>query len=220
MSAARSSSPPSWIAVIGDLVDSRRLSRAERAAAQRALRSIVARLDRISADRLGSRFAITTGDEFQGLLHGPEPIADLLWAIQVEQRELSVRVGIGRGELFTPLRDETVGMDGPVFHAAREAIEQSRAGHGDRPVFAGFGPATDRVLTGIAAGLSALRGRWTERQCDVAVLLREGRTQADVAARLKITPQSVHQHVVAAALAAHDRLEDGLRAALESGDAR
>jgi hypothetical protein len=213
--------PPSdektWFALIGDLVASRRLSRTARAAAQRALRDLVESLDRISGDQLGSRFAITTGDEFQGLLRAPDPIPELLWAVQVERHELPIRIGVGRGALFTALRDETVGMDGPVFHAARAAIDSSRTTHGDRPVFAGFGAAEDRVLGGIAAGLSALRARWTGRQREVARLLRQGLTQSEVAAELGITPQSVHQHVVAAALAVHDELEDGLRAALGGG---
>src|SRR5690606_5993776 len=111
-------------------------------------------------------------------------------------------------------REETVGMDGPVFHAAREAVEASRAAHGDRPVFAGFGAAPDRVLTGIAAGISTIRGRWTDRQREGALLLREGRTQAEVAGGLGSAALWAHPLVGAAALAARDELGDGFRAAL------
>jgi hypothetical protein len=214
MSPGRRETEKPWVAVIGDVVRSRRLDRSGRAAAQRALFELVAQLDAASGPQLGSRFTITTGDEFQGLLRTPEPIPELLWAIQVGRREVPIRVGIGRGALFTPLRNEAVGMDGPVFHAARDAIDASRLRHGDRPVFAGFGDGLDGILTGIAAGLSALRARWTERQLEVARSLRPGTTQIDAARALGVSPQAVHQHVASAGLHAHDELEAALGAAL------
>ncbi|MBK8977284.1 MAG: hypothetical protein IPM29_15340 [Planctomycetes bacterium] len=210
------SEPRRWIALIGDLVASRQLRSAARRRAQTRLHAFMQRLDALAGDALAAHFVVTAGDEFQGLLRDATPLAELLWAIQVELAPLAVRVGVGRGTLATPLREgPAIGMDGPAFHAARAAIEAAEEESAGAPVFRGFGPRGDVVLGGLARALHGWRARWTDRQRDVVLRLRAGAAQVDVTRELGISPQAVSKHAAAAGFAVHTAAEDALRAALE-----
>ena len=70
---------PQYLAVIADMVKSRELSSAKRAVVQKHFQELVATLNREYRNSLASKFAITLGDEFQGLLTTSTVIPDLIW---------------------------------------------------------------------------------------------------------------------------------------------
>ncbi len=83
-------------------------------------------LNRAFASHLASAIVITVGDEFQGLLHRPESVVDLLARYEEAMDFFPTRFGLGWGPLSTRLKPEAIGMDGPCFHAAREALVISK----------------------------------------------------------------------------------------------
>ena len=87
------------IALIADMVRSRELSRVQRPRVQERFKDFVGYLNRAYSRNILSRFVITLGDEFQGLLSSASPIPDLMWDIEHRFSARNLRVGIGLGVL-------------------------------------------------------------------------------------------------------------------------
>lgn len=187
---------PYYLAVIADMVKSRELPSARRASVQKHFQDLVTTLNREYRDSLASKFAITLGDEFQGLLTTSTLLPDLIWQIEEKFSDRQVRLGIGVGALDTPLQEYAINIDGPALHAARDAIEAAKKSNLLGGVFSGMG-SLDEVLNGIARLLWFQRSNWTRAQRTIANLLRKGMMQSEVAERLGISRQVVSKQVAA-----------------------
>src|SRR5713226_7817128 len=151
------------VALIADVVRSRKIQADDRAVLQETLHSATTVLNRRYRQTLLSRFAVTTGDEFQALFSTATPLPDVIW--ELEQRlPVRVRLGIGLGTLTTKLQRDAIGMDGPAWHNARDAIVDAKTHHRLGGVFKGFGDRPDVVLNGFARLLYDFRTRLTEKQ--------------------------------------------------------
>jgi SatD family (SatD)/Bacterial regulatory proteins, luxR family len=203
-----------WIAIIGDMVHSRALTPVKRAAAQRDFAKLIALLNRRFRRSVASRFVITLGDEFQGLLLAADVIPEIVWAIENEYHQREVRLGFGFGKLHTPMQSVALNIDGPVLHNARAAITLARNRRMLGGVFEGFAPY-DGVLTGFAQILRHTRQHMTARQRTVIALLREGQTQMQIAAGLGISKQAVSDHAIAAGWESYRAAEAGWKEALD-----
>ncbi len=170
-----------YVALIGDLVASRGLE--DRAAAQASVLAALSSANAEWADALAARFVVTLGDEFQGLLLTAEHAFDVVATLERGLGGVRARYGIGVGELATPLRQDAIGMDGPCFHRAREAVERGK--RDDRWVtVAGFGGARDELMNGLFRIMGGVRRSWTEVQAETVFVVRElGEQKAAAAAR-------------------------------------
>lgn len=108
-----------YLAVIGDIVDSKQLPR--RGEFQARLAATLKDISR--AKTLASPYTITLGDEFQAVYKGAGTLFADIFAIMQEAHPARVRFAIGVGELTTKINPkQALGMDGPAFHRARETI--------------------------------------------------------------------------------------------------
>jgi hypothetical protein len=206
------------VAVIGDLVGSRRLSPASRRTTQIQYLRLLTRLNRALHDGIRVNFEITLGDEFEGLLNtagAAKVISEMLWTLEMEFKGPSVRIGVGLGRIDTVISEHASRSDGPAFHCAREAIASAKKQERLGGVFCGFGENNDTVLNGIARMLHEQRARWSRQQRRVAVELRRGETQAEAAVTMGLSPQAISKYAGAAAWKAYAEGELALRAALE-----
>src|SRR5260370_40908360 len=110
-------------APIADRVRSRELARIQRPKVQEKFKDFVGYLNRTYSRNILSRFVITLGDEFQGLLSSATPIPDLMWDIEHRFSDRNLSVGMGFGALHTPIQKEALNVDGPALHLARAAIQ-------------------------------------------------------------------------------------------------
>ena len=172
-------------------------------------------LNRRFARALLSRFAITLGDEFQGLLASASPIPDLLWHLEERFPERELRVGIGFGVLYTPFHKYTINVDGPALHNARSAVETAKRKKLLGGVFNGFGQLDD-VLNGLARILWFHRSSLTRQQRKILDSLRQGRSQAEIAAQLRVSPQNISKHVASAGWSSYSEAEKSWRIILQS----
>lgn len=177
-----------YLAVIGDLRRSRALP--ARAAVQQRLETELAQVSRALADELSSAFVITLGDEFQGLLRRPEAAMPALSILEERLPDLPVRYAFGWGALATRLRPEAIGMDGPCFHAARDALELAKREQRWAAV-RGFGERHDAILNGMLRLLGEVRGRWTHTQAATVRAMRRAHTQREVAAQRGVSESTV-----------------------------
>src|SRR5439155_1387655 len=139
----------SYVALIADAIASRDLAPATRARLQTDVRAAVKDLNQRYRRVLAARFAVTLGDELQGLLATPQPVWDLAHDVRARLPTVDWVVACGRGPITTPLAPTAPEMDGPSFHEARAAMDRAKR---QRQVFAfgGFAPALARPS---AAGL-------------------------------------------------------------------
>jgi len=195
MTTLASQPPRAYLAAIADIRGSRRL--ADRRGVQERLRQALDHLDRRFADVIAARFAITTGDEFQVLLSDPAAGVPVVVACDEALPELSLRWGLGWGALATRREERAVGMDGPCFHAARQAIDWA-ADHDRWLAARGLDAGAEQALDGIFALLGAVRAGWTAKQAAAVAGRRQVGTQRALAAELDIDPSTLSKRLKSA----------------------
>lgn len=140
----------------------------------------------------------TVGDEVQAALTDPQAAVDLVLALM---REGDWSVGLGVGEVRTPLADSARASSGPAFVSARSAVERARGKGEPVPVVvAGDDVAAAQSATAVLQLLAAVVRRRSAAGWEVADLLASGATQREAATALGVSPQAVSQRVAAAML--------------------
>jgi hypothetical protein len=196
-----------YLAIIGDLRGSREL--AQRGAVQNRLEDGLAHVNERAGARLASRFVLTIGDEFQGLVAEPGEAMAILAEVESALFDLGVRYGLGIGPLSTALRPDALRMDGPCFHAAREALELAK--RRDRwAVLRGAGERQDPIANGILTLMDAIRGGWTPRQKEAVATRRRHALMKDAARAMGIRGPTLSKSLKAAHYAAWREGEEAM----------
>ena len=195
----------SFAAVIGDIKDSRHLN--NRKEVQDRLQWVMDRLNRKYEEDIVSKFLITLGDEFQGLLYGEKNILSMINEIKIEMYPVRLRFGVGIGPITTDIRMEmALGADGPGYYRAREAIEVLKEREKkNRSVPADLClkmEETDRgkevLLNTVFNLMYAVESGWTARQREIIWdMLAYGDGQQNTAARLSISQPTVQKALAA-----------------------
>jgi SatD family protein len=182
-----------YVAFIADLAASRTLPARSRAGLQASVRTTARDFNLRFRRHRAARFAVTLGDELQGLFTSAAPVWEISHALRHRFPGVDWVVACGRGGLSTPLHRGVTApeLDGPCFHAARHALEHAK--HlGLVLAFEGFDPA----LTACASYYSALYRSWTPRQRAVATAQRATRgARLDELARLLHVGPSAVSHL-------------------------
>lgn len=182
-----------YIAVIGDVIGSRRAP--DRAGLQDRLGAGLRDVNAGFASEVAAEFVLTVGDEFQGLLGSTSQLDKILATLRAHAFPAELRLGLGIGILDTPLRQQALGMDGPCFHRAREAVERAESRGTPIEVEAGM-PSAAMDIYAVLTGHQ--RSRWTRRQREVVDLSMSGMEGQEIAAYLSVSPSAVSQHLTAA----------------------
>ena len=195
----------SFVAVIGDMKDSRHLE--NRKEVQVRLQGILDRLNEKYKDEIVSRFLITLGDEFQGLLSSGKYILVMVNEIRMEMNPVRLRFGIGFGQITTDIRTEmALGADGPGYYRAREAVELLKEREKkNRSVLSELCLKMDEthrdkeiLLNTVFDLMYVVESGWTDRQREVIWdMLLHGDGQQNTAGRLGITQSTVQKTLAA-----------------------
>ena len=185
------------IAVIGDLVGSRRV--AQRSAFQRRLGATLKKTS-AAARRLASPYTLTLGDEFQAVYRGGESLFADVVGIMAEIHPVRARFAVGVGELTTRINPaQALGMDGPAFHQARAAMIALKAEERMLRI-AGADPAAwgleNRVLNLLSNDLEG----WSRNRLKILEGLLQGQAVKEIEEGLKISRVAVYKNIRAAAL--------------------
>lgn len=167
------------ITLIADIIASKKMT--ERGQTQIILNTILDSINTTYKKEIETDLTITLGDEFQGIVTSVETafyFVDLInLSLQLMTKkeigeEIHLRWGIGIGELATPIQDKgySIGMDGPAFWNAREAIESVHE-HND------YGRTNEKIVTGTEEDAfynsmlrvqNVIRNEWTTTQKETA----------------------------------------------------
>jgi DNA-binding CsgD family transcriptional regulator len=176
-----------YCAIIGDIRKSRSLP--ARGSVQRKFASTIETVNAEFRKEIASRFLITLGDEFQGLLISPAGSYRLVRRFQDLMKPVSFSFGVGIGTLSTPVKRDALGMDGDVFHRARAALTHAKKSK--REILYSFDSPTLDITNALIGLLEREWHRLTARQKQIAHLLEELDGQKAVARRLRITQPAV-----------------------------
>lgn len=192
-------SEKNYTVIIGDIVDSRKLE--GRGKIQKRFKEVLENINVKYSEKIRSKFRITLGDEFQGLLMGTENVMQIVNDIEYEMFPVRFRFGIGIGEIDTEINYEnSAEIDGPAYHRARNMIRtveqrESQYGESGQNILICSGEESenpDRVMNALLAASQALRSKWTQRQCEIVKSYeRNEENQYKTAEALGISQSSV-----------------------------
>lgn len=186
-----------YLAVKMDVRDSQKTQ--DRSELQKKLLQVTAEINRRFESSIQAKFVVTHGDEVQGLVRC-EAIRMLLGMVEYyanSLRPVRVRFGIGLGTLSTELQSIAIGMDGPAWHHAKQAIEDAERTRAFIR-FRGFGPETDSVLDGLANLLFFVSSRWTAERRSTIAWAEEGLRQTCIAERFRVSDAAISRRLSAA----------------------
>lgn len=182
-----------YIALIGDIRRSKGLAGREQV--QQQLRRACGELNR-HADPLGlvSPFTITLGDEFQALFGRARGLWRGIFRIEALLRPVRLRYGVGVGAIDTEINHESaIGMDGPAFHRARQAVDGLREDGGSYRVL-GLGEAQHLARHALDL-VSHHRDSWRDNRVDIFSFLLGETSVTQMANALGISEQAVYKNI-------------------------
>lgn len=184
-----------YCAIIGDLINSKKLPTEDRAAIQEKLKTLLNGVNEKFSSFLVSPFLMTLGDEFQGVLTAAKASLEIIDFLGQNLLEfpIHIRYGIGIGELSTNInREQALGDDGPAYHHARQGIEQlKKEGWTGFPVSIQTGNNDCALLRCYCRLLNEIAEAWSTPQRDCILNMEVAEEQLLVAHRLGIAPSSV-----------------------------
>lgn len=191
----------SYVAIIGDIKNSRKIL--DRKEVQNKLKQILNEInDKYNSD-ISSKFILTLGDEFQGLLGDGNNALNIVSEIERRMYPIRIRFGIGIGQIHTDINKEmALGADGPGYHKARSAIEylkenekKKQAIHSNiRIEVESDSQETAMMLNTILALMTSIEETWSDRQREIIWdMLEHQDSQLNVAKRLNIQQPAVQK---------------------------
>lgn len=193
-----------YIAIIGDIVDSRKIK--NRDDIQKKLLSILKEINIDFKNNIAAKFLITLGDEFQGLLNDANNLLKIIDTIKFKMYPIKIRFGVGIGSIDTNINSEmALGADGPAFHYARAMVEKIRKINKIKSKslintdIILDANNNDNVINLINDNLSLcyeLEEKWTDKQrLLIEEMLFTNKTQRELAEEFKIAQSSVQRRL-------------------------
>lgn len=176
-----------YCAIIGDINKSRSLS--QRAKVQRKFQHAIETINKEFRNEIASKFILTLGDEFQGLLKSPAESYRLVRRFQDLMEQIPFAFGIGVGTLSTEHKTTALGMDGECFHHARVALEHAKKQKVE--VFYVFNHPSLDLVNALIGLMEKQWSRLTDRQKQIAQLVKQYSSQEIVARRLRVSQPAV-----------------------------
>ncbi len=180
-----------YFAVIGDIVDSRKIENREEV--QNKVKSVLDNINKTYSQSIKSKFLITLGDEFQGLLLPHSPVNKIMSEILDDLYPVEFRFGLGFGEITTEISEYALGMDGPAFYLARQAVEESEKEKGASVVFKAnvMDELKIRNINVMFNSLFIIRRLWSDQFKSNLKFIRKNQTQNELAKELGVYQSTV-----------------------------
>ena len=163
-----------YTVIIGDMIDSKKIK--DRKKVQVKFKEVLKQINEKYVADIASKFTITLGDEFQGLLKSRSNIINIIAEIEMAMAPIRFRFGIGIGDISTEINFEySSEIDGTAYHKARamvEALEENDNQYSSKQanIMISSQEQTgeiDDLMNSVLSVCSALKSRWTPRQMEV-----------------------------------------------------
>lgn len=223
----REANDTDYTVIIGDIIDSKLIP--NRQQVQKKFKEVLRQVNMKYADELASKFTITLGDEFQGLLKKSDNAIRIILEIEKNMAPIKMRFGIGIGAISTSINfEQSSEIDGPAYHRARAMIEllEVRENQHLRP--AGNillaskeeNKAIDQLLNSLFSVTAALKLNWTPKQQEIIETYQLcGENQSKAAEKLGIGQSSVSRALSSANYATYQTAMESIHSFLSEGRA-
>lgn len=212
-----------YIAIIGDIIHSKEIE--DRRTVQKQLKELLDEVNIEFSKDITSKFTITLGDEFQGLLSNGMNVMRIIQLIEQRMYPIRIRFGIGIGSITTDIdANMAIGADGPGYYKARDAIEYLKKQEKKRMISSSDvrfevdsdNQGTTILLNTIADLMFTIKSSWSKRQRQVIWdLLIHQDSQKEVANRLKIAQPTVNKILTAGNYYVYKQALDTIGMAME-----
>ena len=179
-----------YCVIIGDIKESRMIKGKERSQIQKRFRKAIETINKEFKEDIISKFLITLGDEFQGVLRDKSKSYDIILRIEELLYPVKFNFGVGVGDIATPILEEALGMDGLAFHNARSGLESAKVSKQTNIISKTGEEAVDCPLNMILFLLAGIKEGWTKRQREMVNAVRRFGNQQQVAKCLNIRSKS------------------------------
>lgn len=192
-----------YIAIIGDIKNSKKIK--NRDCFQQKFKEILDQVNIKYADDIASKFIITLGDEFQGLLFPGKSLIEILLYIKNEIYPYEIRFGIGMGAITTKINKEfALGADGPGYYKARNSIEALKKLEKKREIAItdvlieideeNHNRLQELALNTIFKLMYAIEKKWTKKQREaILYMLINNANQLDTSKHFEVSPSNINQ---------------------------
>lgn len=188
-----------YVAIIGDIIDSKKIE--DRNASQQKLKETLSKINCKYEKNIASKFIITLGDEFQGLLKNREHVIDIISDIDINMLPINLRYGIGVGSINTDINfNNSSEIDGSSYHRARKMLSEldhkknrNKSPHSNIKICSeDENIVIDELMNSIFSVCTALKSKWTERQKNIIqAYVNNNENQYHTASFLGISQPSV-----------------------------
>ena len=189
-----------YFAIMGDIVDSRKIE--DRDELQKKFVNIINSINDKYSDDIASKFLITLGDSFQGLLKKSSKVLNIIDEIESSMFPSKLRFGIGIGEIKTSIDIEYSSLiDGPAYHNARFAIDNIKKVNNKKRdssyiLVKSEYTLLDNLMNSSLCLCNTIKSNWSEKQRAVIdLIIRDGKTQDEAAIILGIKQPSVNERL-------------------------
>ncbi|MGT2932700.1 SatD family protein [Streptococcus catagoni] len=192
-----------YLAIIGDFIDSKSFK--NRYNFQQQFQDSLEKINQSYHKTIVSKFSITLGDEFQGLLTNDAPIFQIIDDLNRMMSPYQLRYGIGLGEILTKINPEiSIGADGPAYWKARQAITEVHVKNDygqTHLLFQSSQDDLDFTLNSLLAAGEAIKSNWRTSQEEVFYqLLKENIYSEDfnhlfLAEKLELDPSALSKRL-------------------------
>jgi hypothetical protein len=189
-----------YFAIIGDVVDSRKID--NRNDVQKQYVEAINKINREYPDDIASKFLITLGDSFQGLLKKSNNILKIIEEIEDSMAPFKLRFGIGIGTINTSIIVEDSSLiDGPAYHNARFAIDDVKIKNSKKNDVVCVNVKSDNnildnLINSALSLCSLIKSNWSDKQRVVIDLnIKQKKSQVEIAEILNIKQPSVNSRL-------------------------
>jgi hypothetical protein len=196
-----------YCAIIGDIVKSRSL--VNRVNAQEEFINVIEVLvNEKYSNYIASKFTVTLGDEFQGLIYKEYTYLyyDIIKFVSEQMAPIRLVYGIGVGAIdIEPNHEIAIRSDGPAYHYARKMVMKAK--QDQSPIHYFSNSDDDALINSLINCIVTTENRMTKKQKEVVKLYREYGSQSKVAIELNIEQSSISRILNAANYYAIDKAE-------------
>lgn len=153
-----------------------------------------------------SPYTITLGDEFQAVYQDADGLFRHLFRIRSSIMPARVRFSIAFGPLDTDINpDQAIGMDGPAFHLARDAVERLKKDGGTLQISAPD-DRLPRIAGPLVRLLAAETESWNSNRLSIIHRMLAGLSgdklisDLEISGVLEISPSAVYKNIRSARL--------------------
>jgi len=169
------------------------------------LTGILRKINSKYGDVIASNFTLTVGNEFQGILSDGTSVMEIIDWIRISMGKTGLLFGIGIGDIETRISKLSIGVDGPAYWNAREAIqavhEDDDYGRTNILICADENRNLVQMMNETLRLCGYVESRWRETQREVvekSILLHGHNSsvkQIELAKDMGLTTQALNQRI-------------------------